>query len=332
MRALVTGGAGFIGAHLTEYLLERGHEVQVLDDLSTGRASNLAAVRDSGRLTLRVGSILDKALVDEMVADCDHVFHLAAAVGVRVIVNHPLESLKVNLHGTENVLDSVVRHHRRLLLASTSEIYGKNTADSLPEDSDRILGSPLLARWTYAAAKGLDEAMTYAHVEADGLQAVIVRLFNTVGPRQRGHYGMVVPALVGQALAGEPITIYGDGNQTRCFTHVVDVVPALTALIDCAAAVGQAVNLGGALEISINDLAYRIVALLGSSSPIVHVSYAEAYGSGYEDMRRRVPDNTRAQRLVGFRPTTDLDTIITSVAEALVAELLPAAITAEGTR
>jgi UDP-glucose 4-epimerase len=320
MHALITGGAGFIGSHLSEYLIRRGHRVSVLDDLSTGRLSNLDSVIDDDAFSMRIGSILDETLVDEMVAGCDHVFHLAAAVGVHLIVDHPLESLRTNLRGTENVLDATVRHHRRLLLASTSEVYGKNTADLLHEDSDRILGSPLLSRWTYAAAKGLDEAMTYAHVEADDLRAVIVRLFNTVGPRQRGHYGMVVPSLISQALAGQDITVYGDGRQTRCFSHVADIVPALTALIDCEPAVGQAVNLGGGLEISINQLAGRIITLLGSTSSIVHVPYDQAYGSGYEDMRRRVPDNSKAKALVGFVPRADLDTIITTVADGLLSE------------
>jgi UDP-glucose 4-epimerase len=242
------------------------------------------------------------------------VFHLAAAVGVRLIVEHPLQSLRVNIHGTENVLDAALRAGASVLLASTSEIYGKNTSDSLSEDADRILGSPLLSRWTYAAAKGIDEAMAYAYWRELGLAVRIVRLFNTVGPRQTGRYGMVVPTLVRQALCGEPLTVFGDGRQTRCFSHVADVVPAVTALATDPSALGRAVNLGGATEISILDLAHRIVELLDSPSDVVLVPYEHAYGAGYEDMRRRVPNNGLAQRLIGFAPRTTIDEIILSVA------------------
>lgn len=320
MRTLVTGGAGFIGSHLVEFLLRRGDEVLVLDDLSTGRMQNLGAVADDPRLSVLLGSILDDELVERAVRTTDRVYHLAAAVGVHVIVDHPLQSLRTNLHGTERVLDAAVRYGRPVLLASTSEVYGKNTADRLGEDADRILGSPLLARWTYAAAKGLDEAVAYAHVVEDGLSAVIVRLFNTVGPRQRGRYGMVVPSLIGQALRGEPMTVYGDGEQTRCFSYVGDIVPAVVALAESPAAVGTAVNLGGATEISINRLAERIAEVLGSGSPIEHVGYERAYGPGYEDMRRRVPDNTLAHTLVGFDPHTGIDEMIRAIAAHMRAE------------
>jgi len=229
--------------------------------------------------------------------------------------------MRTNLHGTESVLDAAVRHHIPLLLASTSEVYGKNTADKLSESADRIYGSPLLARWTYAAAKGLDEAMTYAHVQQSGLRATIVRLFNTTGPRQRGSYGMVLPNLVSQALAGDPITVFGDGEQTRCFSYVGDIVPALTALAASPEAVGQAVNLGGRTEISINALAERVRQVLGSSSPIQHIPYEQAYAPGYEDMRRRVPDNTLAGQLIGFYPATDIDDMIRAVAASRSLEL-----------
>jgi len=315
MRSLITGGAGFIGSHLVELLLRAGDDVLVLDDLSTGRMENLTAVEEDPRLQVVLGSVLDDALVDRAVRASDRVFHLAAAVGVHTIVDHPLESLRTNLHGTEVVLDAAVRYRRPVLLASTSEIYGKNTADRLSEDSDRILGSPLLARWTYAAAKGLDEAIAHAHVVEHGLRAVIVRLFNTVGPRQRGRYGMVMPSLVGQALRGEPMTVFGDGNQTRCFSYVADIVRATRALAEHPAAVGQAVNLGGGVEISINELAERIRQVVGSASPIEHVPYERAYGPGYEDMRRRVPDNSLACALVNFRPTTSIDDMIRSIAD-----------------
>lgn len=317
MRSLVTGGAGFIGSHLVELLLDRGDEVLVVDDLSTGRIENLSGVADDPRLKLWLGSILDDELIDRAVRSSDRIYHLAAAVGVHIIVDRPLESLRTNIHGTECVIDAAVRHERPILLASTSEVYGKNTADRLSEDSDRILGSPLLARWTYAAAKGLDEAIAYAHVVEHGLDAVIVRLFNTVGPRQRGRYGMVMPSLVGQAVRGEPMTVFGDGRQTRCFSYVGDVVSALVALSENPDAIGRAVNLGGATEISINELAERVRTLLGSASPIEHVPYERAYGPGYEDMRRRVPDNSLAFSLVGFRPRTGIDDMILSIAQHL---------------
>jgi UDP-glucose 4-epimerase len=317
MRTLITGGSGFIGSHLVEHLLAAGDEVVVLDDLSTGSLSNLAQVSEHPRLDIRIGSILDGELVERMVASCDRVVHLAAAVGVRLIVDHPLQSLRTNIHGTETVLEAAVRHHTPVLLASTSEVYGKNTADKLSEDADRILGSPLLARWTYAAAKGLDEAIAYAHFVENQLPVVIVRLFNTVGPRQRGSYGMVLPNLVSQALSGRPLTVFGDGDQTRCFSYVGDIVPALTALARCPAALGQAVNLGGKTEISINDLAARVIAVTGSSSSIVHIPYADAYSAGYEDMRRRVPDNALAASLIGFDPATSIDAMIDAVATGM---------------
>lgn len=315
MRSLITGGAGFIGSHLTEYLLNEGDEVIVLDDLSTGQLKNLDAVLRNPALELHVGSILDERLVRRLVRRSDRVFHLAAAVGVHTIVDHPLSSLRTNLHGTEVVLDAAVTFKRPVLLASTSEVYGKNTADSLDEQADRILGSPLLSRWTYAAAKGLDEAIAYAHHVESGLPIRIVRLFNTVGARQSGRYGMVVPTLVAQAIADEPLTVYGDGNQSRCFSYVGDIVPALVALAAHPDANGRSVNLGGATEVSVNALAQRVVAVLHSRSPIVHVPYEQAYGPGYEDMRRRVPNNGLARRLVGFDPHTSVDDMIRAVAQ-----------------
>jgi UDP-glucose 4-epimerase len=331
MRSLVTGGAGFIGSHLTERLLQHGDEVVVIDDLSTGRSANLARWSGNPALDLRIGSILDTELVDQAVGECDRVFHLAAAVGVRLIVERPLASLRTNLHGTEAVLEAAVRHRRPVLLASTSEIYGKNTADRLQEDSDRILGSPLLARWTYAAAKGLDEAIAHEHAVRDGLRVVIVRLFNTTGARQQGGYGMVLPNLVGQALAGIPMTVFGDGEQTRCFGFVDEVVPALVALAEEPEAVGRAVNLGGGREISINQLAQTVRTVLGSTSPIRHVPYAQAYGPGYEDMRRRVPDNGLAERLVGYRPRAGIEDMVHAVADWLSGAIIPDAVLAGST-
>ena len=317
MKNVITGGAGFIGSHLTEYLLARGEEVTIIDDLSTGSLDNLSTVGSNANLVS--GSILDKDLVQQTIDGADRVFHLAAAVGVKRIVERPLESLRTNIHGTENVLEAARQANVVVLLASTSEIYGKNTSDRLSEDSDRILGSPLKSRWTYAAAKGLDESFAHAYWQDFALRVAIVRLFNTVGPRQTGRYGMVLPNLVGQALRDEPLTVYGDGQQTRCFSYVGDVVPAMVRLSETTDAYGQAFNLGGLREVSILQLAEHVIHLLGSSSTIRFIPYQQAYAEGFEDMRRRVPDNTRAARLVGFDPTTTLDQMILQVATAIQA-------------
>jgi UDP-glucose 4-epimerase len=314
MKTAITGGAGFIGSHLTEYLLASGDEVAVLDDLSTGSLENLANVKRHPRFRFVEGSILDRAAVDSVVAGADRVFHLAAAVGVKLIVEEPLRSLRTNIHGTEIVLDATRDAGAILLLASTSEVYGKNASDSLPEDSDRILGSPLKSRWTYAAAKGIDEAFAHAYWKEFGLRVAIVRLFNTVGPRQTGRYGMVVPNLVGQAQRGEPLTVFGDGTQSRCFSYVADVVPALVRIAEHPSAYGQAFNLGGTYEVSILALAERIIDQLESASDIRLVPYDKAYAPGYEDMRRRVPDNSKARELVGFNPKTTIAEIISNVA------------------
>ncbi|MCC3266121.1 NAD-dependent epimerase/dehydratase family protein [Arthrobacter gengyunqii] len=314
MKTAITGGAGFIGSHLSEYLLAAGDEVAVLDDLSTGSLENLSGVLDHPNFRFVEGTILDRNAVDSVVAGADRVFHLAAAVGVKLIVEDPLTSLRTNIHGTEVVLDATLAAGAVLLLASTSEVYGKNTADSLSEESDRILGSALKSRWTYAAAKGIDEAFAYAYWKEYGLRAAIVRLFNTVGPRQTGRYGMVVPNLVGQAQRGETLTVFGDGLQTRCFSYVADVVPALVRIAEHPDAYGQAFNLGGTYEISILDFAKRVIELLDSPSTISLIPYDQAYAPGYEDMRRRVPNNTKSRELVGFNPTTTIDQIIANVA------------------
>jgi UDP-glucose 4-epimerase len=318
VRSVITGGAGFIGSHLTEHLLAAGDEVVVFDDLSTGSRQNLAAVASHPRLQVIVDSVRDAAAVHAAVQGADRVFHLAAAVGVRRILDRPLDGLRTNIFGTHNVLEACLAAGAVMLLASTSEIYGKNAADRLHEDSDRILGSTLLSRWSYAAAKGIDEAFAHAYFAEQGLQVTIVRPFNTVGPRQTGRYGMVVPTLVMQALRGEPLTVFGDGRQTRCFSYVGDLVPALVRLVEEPAAIGTAVNLGGAHEISILELAQRIIRLTGSGSEIRLVPYSEAYPAGFEDMRRRVPDNSRARELIGFVPITGVDEIIHRVASGLL--------------
>ncbi len=313
MRCFVTGAAGFIGSHLTENLLAAGHFVAGLDDMSTGRGENLAAVSGHPRFEFVTGSILDQRTVEEMAASSDCVFHLAAAVGAFVIRDRALDSLRTNIHGTENVVAAASRHGARLLVASTSEIYGKNTKVGLREDDDRVIGSPLRSRWSYAEAKAIDESLVDGYVREHGLRAVIVRLFNTVGPRQRGRYGMVVPRFARQALTGQPLTVFGTGDQVRCFCHVLDVIPALTRLVDCDRGVGLAVNLGSSEQVSINELARLVIEAAGSPSRVEHSSYLDTYGSGYEDMQRRVPDCTLARQLVGFAPARSLTEIIHDV-------------------
>jgi UDP-glucose 4-epimerase len=313
MKCLVTGAAGFIGSHLVEHLLAERHSVVGLDDLSTGRLTNLATVAGHPRFSLTTGSVLDKQAVDELTAGADCVFHLAAAVGAFVIRDRTLDSLRTNIHGTEHVVAAASQHGARLLVASTSEIYGKNAAVGLREDDDRIVGSPLRSRWSYAEAKAIDESLVDGYVRERGLRAVIVRLFNTVGPRQSGRYGMVIPRFVRQALTGKPVTVFGTGQQIRCFCHVLDVIPALSRLARADEACGLAVNLGSSEQVTIAALARRVITATGSHSPIEYSSYLATYGSGYEDMQRRVPDCTLAGQLVGFAATRSLDDIIAAV-------------------
>ena len=319
MRVLITGGAGFIGSHLTDLLLSQDHQVTVVDDLSTGRHDNIRQHLGDPRFEFILGSILNEALIDDAVRRSDAVVHLAAAVGVELIVGKPLESLATNIRGSEIVLEKCHKYGRKVLVASSSEIYGKNDSDLLSEEDDRILGSPLKTRWSYSEAKAIEEVLAYAYWREKGLPAVIVRLFNTVGPRQVGQYGMVVPRFVEQALSGRPLTIYGDGTQRRCFCHVSDVVAALQALLGSTEAEGQVFNVGTQEEISIRGLADKVLAVTGSSSDVVVIPYDEAYEHGFEDMPRRVPDTARIRGLIGWVPTRDLDTIIEDVASDISA-------------
>ena len=314
---LVTGGAGFIGSHLTDALLARGDHVLALDNLSTGSLRNLDEAGHHPNFRFVQGSVLDELVVDELTHQCDVVIHLAAAVGVRLIVEQPLRSLTTNIRGSEIVVEAAHRYRRKILLASTSEIYGKNSAVGLTEESDRVLGSNHVARWAYSTAKAVDEILAWAYHKERGLPSIVVRLFNTVGPRQSPAYGMVIPRFIRQALAGDPITVYGDGNQTRCFAHVTDVVDALLRLLEHPGAVGEVFNVGSSDEISMLDLAKRVVAQIGSPSEIATIPYSEAYETGFEDMQRRVPDTTRIRELVGWRPTRNLDDILDeTIAEA----------------
>ena len=299
MRYLVTGGAGFIGSHLIDALLDRGEEVVVLDDVSTGSLNNLEHLQGNPQLAVRQGSILDARLVDDLTAYCDVVVHLAAAVGVRLIVERPLDSLMTNIRGTENVLEAAARHDCRTLIASTSEIYGKNAKGPVREDADRVIGSPYVARWSYSTAKAVDEILAHAYYRERGLETIAVRLFNCVGPRQTGEYGMVVPTFVRQALNRQALTVHGDGQQQRTFCHVLDTVAALIALLDCPGAAGDVFNVGAPNEVTIEQLAKTIIEKTGSGSEIVYIPYAEAFEAGFEDMERRIPDIGKIRALTG---------------------------------
>jgi len=316
-RYLITGGAGFIGSHLVTKLLASGDSVIVLDDLSTGRHDNLREHAGNTSLEFVLGSILDDSLVDDVVRRVDVVLHLAAAVGVNLIVERPLESLATNIKGSEIVLEKCHKYGRKVLVTSTSEIYGKNTSDALSEEDDRILGSPLKTRWSYSEAKAIEEVLAHAYWRQKGLPTVIVRLFNTVGPGQVGNYGMVVPRLVQQALNNETLQVFGDGSQTRCFCHVDDVTDALLSVVSAPELEGQVFNVGGRDEVSILQLAERIIKLVGSSSDIGFVPYDRAYEAGFEDMQRRKPDISKIHAAIGWSPTKNLDSIIGDVAADL---------------
>lgn len=326
---LITGGAGFIGSHLTEALVARGDHVVIVDNLTTGRFQNLDPMGGHAQVRFVQGSVLDELMVDELVHECDVVVHLAAAVGVKLIVEQPLRCFTTNIRGSEIVIEAAHRYRRKILVASTSEIYGKNGSGPLTETADRILGSPSVARWAYSTAKAVDEILAYAYHRERGLPTVVVRLFNTVGPRQSPAYGMVIPRLVRQALAGEPLTVFGDGSQTRCFAHVFDVVDGLLRLLEHPDAIGEVFNIGSSEEISILDLAGRVIEATGSSSAIDVIPYDQAYDVGFEDMQRRVPDTTKLRTLTGWVPTRRLDdilrdTIADAAAELATAKLVPA--------
>ena len=317
MKYLITGGAGFIGSHLADALIARGESVTVLDNLSTGNRSNVEQLLNHPNFKLVEGSILDTDLVDKEVQEADHVLHLAAAVGVFNIIDKPLQSLVTNLRGTENILEAASKHKKEVLIASSSEIYGKNSSGPLNEESDRIVGSPLKSRWSYSEAKAIDESMAiFYHLEI-GLIVRIVRLFNTVGPRQVGHYGMVVPRFVAAALKNEPLTVYGTGDQSRCFCHVSDAIKGILALIDSKETIGDAFNVGNNVEISIRDLAGQIIKVTGSNSQITAIDYESAYKAGFEDMQRRIPDISKIKKVVGWKPELSLDEIIADVANHL---------------
>ena len=312
MKYLITGGAGFIGSHLAEKLIARGDQVVVFDNLSTGSAGNLSRIKD--KIKFEQGNILDKDVVDKLVADSDYVVHLAAALGVLNIINKSLESLKTNLQGSEIVLEAVDKHKKPVLIASTSEIYGKNDKVPLNEEDDRVIGHPLKSRWSYSEAKAVDESLAYFYHLENKLPVRIVRFFNTVGPRQVGHYGMVVPRFVSAALANKSLSVYGSGDQIRCFCHVDDAVRALLLVMDSDKAIGQVFNVGNNQQISIMDLAKKVIEITNSSSKIERVAYKDAYPDGFEDMQRRVPDISKIKQGLGWSPEINLDQIIKDIA------------------
>jgi UDP-glucose 4-epimerase len=315
MRVLITGGAGFIGSHLAEKLLEKGDEVYVIDNFSTGRLDNIQHLLSESKFHLTVGTILNEKTVEPLVKTCDRIYHLAAAVGVRLIIERPVDTIETNILGTEIVLRLANKYKRKVLIASTSEVYGKGNHVPFKEGDDRTYGATIKSRWSYATSKAVDEFLALAYFHEKKLPVVIVRLFNTIGPRQTGSYGMVVPSFVQQALLGHPITVYGDGEQTRSFTYVDDVVYALLQLMEHPQATGEVFNVGNSEEISINDLASRVKKMVGSESQIVHISYDEAFEKGFEDMQRRVPDITKIKKLIGFKPTVSLEESIRRIIE-----------------
>jgi len=315
MKVLITGGAGFIGSHLAERLLARGDEVHLLDDLSTGSIENIGLIKNHPNLCYHIDTIRNYRLTAELVDTCDVVYHLAAAVGVKLIVESPVSTIETNIRGTDIVLSLAAKKRKRVVITSTSEVYGKRNKVPFSEDDDLVMGPTNKGRWSYACSKAIDEFLAIAYWKEKRVPTVIARLFNTVGPRQTGRYGMVIPNFVQQALSGQDITVYGDGTQTRCFTHVSDVIEALIAIAEHPQAVGEVYNIGSDHEISMLELAERIKSLTGSASNIVYVPYDQAYEAGFEDMMRRVPDITKIRQLIGYKPKVDLDSLLTSIIE-----------------
>jgi len=315
MRVLITGGAGFVGSHLAEALLQRGDEVFILDNLSTGSIDNIVHLKGHPKFHYTIDTVTNEPVLAELVDRCDIVVHLAAAVGVKLIVEQPVHTIETNVHGTEVVLKHANKKKKLVLIASTSEVYGKSTDVPFREDADLVLGPTVKHRWAYACSKMIDEFLALAYFKERKLPVIVVRLFNTVGPRQTGQYGMVIPNFVRQALAGQPITVFGDGTQSRSFTYVGDVVGAMVALINDPRAVGQVFNIGNGGEITIADLAAKIKKMTGSTSKIVTIPYDQAYEEGFEDMPRRVPDISKISALTGYKPTVELDEILDKVIE-----------------
>ena len=315
MRAFITGGAGFIGSHLADALIARGDTVTILDNMSTGSQANIAHL--DGKITIHTGDIRDQALVEKLVADSDIIFHMAAALGVKNIMEHTIESIDRNFNGSEVVLNAATKHNKRLIIASTSEIYGKNPNQPLHEESDRVVGAPQKIRWTYSDAKALEEAVAHTLHKTHGLKVTTVRFFNTVGPRQTGQYGMVVPRFIQAALNNEDIVIYDDGSQSRVFCHVEDAVRAVITLSETDSTIGDYFNVGGVGETTVKELATKVIERTQSKSSIKHILYTEAYPAGFEDMQRRVPDITKIKKTINWQPTHTLDSIIDSVAASL---------------
>jgi UDP-glucose 4-epimerase len=312
---LVTGGAGFIGSHLAECLLKRGHKVTVLDDLSTGRRENIYHLHEDPNFEFVLGTILDAGVVDALVARCQTVYHLAAAVGVKYIIENPLNSLRINTKGTENIFEAANRHKRKVILASTSEVYGKNEKEKLAENDDRVLGTTAISRWGYSCTKAFDEFLALAYWREKKLPVVTLRFFNTCGPRQTGDYGMVVPRFVKAALLGHPLMVYGDGKQIRCFSYIGDIIEGMLALAEHPEAEGEIFNLGSTEPVSIEELAQKIIKMTNSFSVIKYIPYEQAYEKGFEDLHRRVPDISKAKNLVGFEPKTSLEQLLRNVIE-----------------
>ena len=315
MRVFITGGAGFIGSHLADHYVNAGHTVTVLDNFSTGSQSNITHLE--GKVTTVDGDIRNIELIEQLTKDADLVLHMAAALGVNTILESPLESMSTNITGSEVVLNAAAKFKKRIIIASTSEIYGKNPKQPLSETDDRVVGAPQKIRWTYSDAKAIEEAMAFALHQEKKLPVTTVRLFNTVGPRQTGRYGMVVPRFVQAALKNEPITIYGDGTQSRVFCHVEDAIAGLLSLLKHDSSIGDVFNIGGEGEVSINDLAKLVVAKTNSKSSVKHIPYTDAYPVGFEDMQRRVPDTTKIRKLTGWAPKHNLESIIESVAASI---------------